>query len=332
MRDLKKELALLFVGTIASAIGGYYLAVLSQPASTSGLPAPWWYEWVLPVLIISVAALFTYGSGVGPQAWHRFKLWARNERIGRPFRIGIFNDMGWNQQDDESRAWTSVSPKEWKVQIETQAKESRLNVRVDLINVVKNFDSYNAVLNPYGGVYPEVDLTRLETLGKVLAYVSEGGLFVNVADVPCYYAYNSLLKRRLDTTPPIYETNGPISTLSYVPVRLFDRSPLVETLGLRVLRTSGGPLVWNPQYSARYEALLTKLGQVSAERFVVLERNVESIVKPVGPTNTATPLCLVKYGNGSFLISLVWESFPGNNLMKQALGQIVLAVLSNGWI
>jgi len=57
------------------------------------------------------------------------------------------------------------------------------------------------VINPYGGVYPEDDLSTLKSLDNIFDYVRNGGIYVNIADIPFYYAYERNLKRRIDTTP-----------------------------------------------------------------------------------------------------------------------------------
>jgi len=109
------------------------------------------------------------------------------------------------------------------------------------------------------------------------------------------------------------------------------------------------PVEWDAEYAAKFEAEVRKPGRIRAQRFVVVERNVEpiikatktyvvvernaeAIIKPVNLQYAGTPLFLVKYGDGSFLISLVWESYPGNSAMRQALGQILIAVLNNRWV
>jgi hypothetical protein len=35
-------------------------------------------------------------------------------------------------------------------------------------------------------------------LDEIFNYVKEGGIFLNISDIPGYWAYNKLLERRLD--------------------------------------------------------------------------------------------------------------------------------------
>ncbi len=46
------------------------------------------------------------------------------------------------------------------------------------------------------GYIQEDSLNKKTTLNKILEYVKEGGIFVNVADVPFFWAYNFNIKRR----------------------------------------------------------------------------------------------------------------------------------------
>ena len=61
-------------------------------------------------------------------------------------------------------------------------------MRVDFVNSKESFYSYTTVLNPYDGVYPEEGLSATDILTKIFDYENKGGTFVNVADVPRFWA------------------------------------------------------------------------------------------------------------------------------------------------
>jgi len=65
----------------------------------------------------------------------------------------------------------------------------------------KVFKEYPIIINPYGGAYPESEISHLNSLSQIFHYVRDGGIYVNIADIPFYYAYDHNLKRRVDTTP-----------------------------------------------------------------------------------------------------------------------------------
>lgn len=97
--------------------------------------------------------------------------------------------------DSDNSSWINVSLHQLKqklliskIHFSTFTKE-RLN------------NNYPVVLNPYGGVYPEKNLTTLSSFKKIVSYVRKGGIYVNISDIPFYYAYDINLDRRIDTTP-----------------------------------------------------------------------------------------------------------------------------------
>jgi hypothetical protein len=60
---------------------------------------------------------------------------------------------------------------------------------------------YPIIINPYGGAYPEHDLENFSEFKQILSYVDGGGIYVNIADIPFYFARTKSQHRLLDTTP-----------------------------------------------------------------------------------------------------------------------------------
>ena len=231
---------------------------------------------------------------------------------------------------------TGILPEEWKRMVE---RHSRIKVR--LINIKKNFNWYNAIINPYGAVYPESDLKSFDTLNKIFDYVLAGGLFVNVQDIFGYFAYNALLKpgRKLETPPPVYgikyASDGSIERL--IPARPFERTPAMEMLGLRIINTENSPKsTWNIEFTDTFRKA-TGAGKcgVTVRRAVIVEKNVESVVKPekLQSGEDITPLCFVNYGNdGKFLLSLLWISDQDEEIqewLKTVLSKLVVSFVKN---
>lgn len=320
MANTWQQLALLFAGALASVMGG----VLIRP------PFP---EKYLYILSTTVVILTLYGSGAISKLWHSYNLWKRRgNKLVAP-KVGILSDMGWEPENAEIRTWTDISPEKWKKEIEKLAMESKVKIKVELIDAGKNFDPYIVILNPYGGVYPERDVKNFDTLNKIFNYVNEGGQFVNVADVPGYWAYNPLLKRRLDATPPIYNiiyntSNG--KTLIGL-VRPFELTPFMEKLGLRVLNIEKTEhCKWDVEFEDKFNRTIEDINEVEVHRVVILERNVEAIIKPKPEQRGGiTPLFFVKYGDGKFLISLVFfdRKYPQNDKMKVILAKIIIELV-----
>ncbi len=324
MANTYKSLALLFAGALASVLGTLFIQHLSPPRCL-----------LYPLVVIGVILIF-YGSGLISNRWKHYNLWRRRGHWLIAPKLGILSDIEWKTQYKEISTCTNISSKEWKEEIVKLAKESRVKIKVELINTKKNFDSYFAILNPYGGVYPEHDMKNYETLNKILTYVSEGGLFVNVADIPGYWVYNPLLRGILDATPPIYGIAINDGQVSVRPVRPFELTPFMEKLGLRGLNTEHTPLFnWDVEFEKKFNSIANKtkydIKEIEVHRTVVVERNVEAIMKPKKHNDeSVTPLFFVNYGNGKFLISLVrLVKYPQNTKIKKMLAETIIKLMGD---
>ena len=242
--------------------------------------------------------------------------------------------MGWEPGNSQISSWSDISPKGWKKEIENWSKENKAKIKVKLISTKKKFDSYFAILNPYGGVYPEFDLKNFETLNKIFAYVREGGLFVNTADVPGYWAYNPFLKRRLNATPLIFSITKILGDIFPVYERHFEFTPFMEKLGLRIMNLQYNELSkWSVEFETKFNKLKENMEEIQVYRAVIVERNVEAIIKTkrFGQTDEITPFFFVNYGDGKFLFLLIdmERGIPQNMKMKTILAKIIIELISN---
>jgi len=256
-------------------------------------------------------------------SWGRYREHILKNRWKKPLKLGILNDMEWDVKNREIYAGSDVPPTDWK-----KAFEAFPKVNIELIDVTKSFDRYVAILNPYGGVYPEIDLKKLATLNKILDFVREGGVFINVADVPSYYAYNRNLGRKIDNTSPIYVIeNNQLKSL-----RPFELTPLIKELGLRVFNMDESPQF---QDLGQFTELKVK---VVSKRVAVVESNLEpcipakSISTNLGSIETSA-LFTVKYAEGDFLFSLIWINDKSHiqeakNAIKNAIVKITTEKLT----
>jgi len=211
-----------------------------------------------------------------------------------PYKIGILSDMGWDESNEEIFSWTNISIDEWREEINNR----KLNIKIDKIKVSNDFNKYVAIINPYGGVYPESDLKNLSDFKYILSYVNNGGIFTNVADIPTYWAYNHKLKRKIDNTRAIYAIDKDYQVIAHKP---FSLTPLVEELGLNMYNTSTNP---TPIDLTEYDD--TDLKFVS-KRICVMESNVTSCIPTYSyGKKKITSLFYCNYGEGTFLISLFW--------------------------
>lgn len=310
MRDQDKQ-ALALV--IAGALFGFIPTVLT-------LPGYWLYVALMFLSTLIILSLL-YGAGTIRKFLHRRRI---DGRWNQPMRIGLLQDM--DDPSPSTSLHSDVKISEWKVTFKKCAKEAGASASVEKITVASQFDHYGIILNPYGGIYPEQDLKSFPTLEKIINYVREGGLFVNVADIPTYQAYDANLKRSLDVTEAIFGMVIVNGTLQPVSSRPFELSPLPKALGLRI----GGArdsTVWTVSLK---KVLGEKAPDLAFTRAAIVETNVDPCVEPIdlqyvdGNNYKMTPFFFAKYGEGEFLISLAW--FDLNSSTKAAKDVLVTAI------
>lgn len=137
--------------------------------------------------------LFLILLGLGFFDWVKFAWIILNRKINkRRKKVCIYAPY---EIDQETSSWINVSLRQIQNAIESE------KIKVTTTKNEKNILRFPLVINPYGGVYPEKDLSTLASLDFIFKYVREGGVYVNIADIPFYYAFDSSLSRRVDTTP-----------------------------------------------------------------------------------------------------------------------------------
>jgi hypothetical protein len=237
-------------------------------------------------------------------------------------KIGILNNVEWDATNKEILTYTDVPPEQWAQLFKKAGLDAHL------INLSQNLDYYVAILNPYGGAYPETNLRNLSELKKIIAFTGKGGVFVNIADIPTYWAYNKKLERKIDTTQPIFVT----SNNHLVSRRLFELTPLMKELGLSILKVS--PLPQN------FSNFTTQKTNIFSERVAIMESNLQNVI----PLNTivvvgqctdvechisyvhVTAFFIAKYGAGDFIFSLIFlhdgkHSQQERDIIKKAIVQ-----------
>lgn len=317
LKSLLQKLSIAAGSTVLSAIGASLLPGLTN-------------ENIDKTLTYSYAAigilLLLWGFGVVEKVIQFSKIWFRDNKIFSP-KIGILYGTSRGCNSDIPRVYSALPPEGWGVLIQNAAKDIGEQVSYELIPATSSFDGFNVILNPYGSNYPEISFDEFPTYKKILNYMKHGGLFVNVADIPTYWAFNPKLKRMLDRTPALYSGTGE-------EVRYFQRVPFMQELALRVQNvenvppTGGWPFIMKKQYS-HCKCDLTEIKQ---SRAVIVEGNIESVVVPrkIG-THDMTPLFFCNYGNGRCLISLSFldGQFEENYQVTETIAKLVVDQLFN---
>jgi len=265
-----------------SAFGAFIGIIAASVFTSNGVVS---FQVVVPTTIIFLILAI----------WHRWLPW-----MGMIFRWGasilgyrrvaIINLIEWANGIDSketNRSWTNVEPTAWKKAIYDAATNKKKLVCKKVSHLFW-LHSYHVVVNPYGGVYYEKDFETRDTLNWFLGYMARGGVLVNVADVPFYYAYDKKIERSRDAGIPIY---SPVNGERKI---VFDEVPFIKALGLKVVGTQ------EKMYGHGYVL----------ERVVKMGGGINNLYEPFNDvTDEAnkgySPFVRAKYDKGAAIISML---------------------------
>lgn len=117
-----------------------------------------------------------------------------------PIKIGILSGEinAENKVRPTSSPFTEFDATDWFNQLSLDK-----NFRVEWIKASEISNEYRVILNPFGEVYPEENKPNLLSLKRIVKYIKNGGVFVNVAGLAFYYMWDGEVE---DLTGPLYET------------------------------------------------------------------------------------------------------------------------------
>lgn len=195
-------------------------------------------------------------------------------------RIGIFSPY---EITAANSSWVNTSLE----QLVAFLKINRL-IHSSVVNLDRIVE-FPVILNPYGGVYPERNVSTLESLNIIFDYVRKGGIYINIADIPFYYAFEEDLKRRVDTTPLVNDL---------LIIRSFLATQVAQRLRVFVLGIN----------SVAYPGIfrVIQIGENTV--------NIYGSVIPVpyeGVSYNCSPIVAIPYGRGYFIFSTM-EVNQGN--------------------
>jgi hypothetical protein len=254
---------------------------------------------LLAIIIIPVAVLLLLvGTGLLLDVIHKSMINSREHSY--PRIIGILSDLG-QPVDGKTSSWSDISLEEWIEAIRCEARRTRRPIIIKKITLEDNLDRITAIVNPYGGAYPEKDLSQQLSFKKIIEYVKQGGIFVNVADVPMYWAYRKDVGDLVETADFVWLPTpmGPLAA------RMFQGTPLATELRIEFYNVNlpgQGPLTWTPSSGAQYQI----------DRATPIKARISLVDGPIQFNNIdVTPFFDVNFGKGKFIISLY--SLTGSN-------------------
>ena len=228
------------------------------------------FEFFFPLLFLSI------GLGLVDLIYHKFiYLFIRDKllrgKIAIPFsmEIDFKKNSSWIEIPIEKIF--SIFQKHFKISIKYNSK--------------KFF--YPVIINPYGGLYIEDNLLNLTTLDNIKEYVSKGGIYVNIADIPFWYSYSYNSVGKIETAP---FTNNSLSK-SHID------SVLYKIFGILTLST-------NNIEKHGFNSDVERVFYMQNSNFTNLH---ELNIKSDNPNNihnhNLSPFVRIKYGKGFFVFS-----------------------------
>jgi len=253
--------------------------------------------------------------------------------------IAVVSDLDWMAKGTYVWAWEKMSPDEWVSEITGSAKKSRANLRVKPIRITHRrarwfLDQYTVIVNPYGSVYPELDVKELMIWSRIRDYVFHGGMFVSVADIPFYYAYDPRRNIRYDTGKSVHQYVPQLGFQSFIP---FSETPFAVEAKLSIINTEKVPNMASQSLNLKSSPTSTQLEPVGINRAILAStvdeygikheiNHVRSIVEEITLDSgiLCSPICFIYFGGGKFLVSLL---FLGENKQSDIVCENIIDLL-----
>jgi len=126
----------------------------------------------------------------------RFAGWRRARRFERPRILVLDGSLGEGKPSTIPAYYTDRRPDEWCHNLESS--NSRWTIEVGAVQRLSE-ERFDIVINPFGEAYPEEDLALHTTLRQLAEYVSNGGVYVNVAGYPFWWQHNPTTNATTDS-------------------------------------------------------------------------------------------------------------------------------------
>lgn len=257
---------------------------------------------VLIVTGILFLGFSSYGLSIIDKIILNITRFNRSIRKKRCKLIGIINDMNWNENDIQITSWTHVDISTWIKKIKNREKNIISRIKVNKVLLNKKIEKYNYIINPYGGVYPEKDTIKKINLDLIMNYVAEGGVFINVSDVPGYWMYNLLLKTKVESAPNKYSLNDKLELKIYRP---FGETPFMEKLAINIINVTEHNNIFNEIKINNKIFNIVEVQKYKTDRIAVINNNIEPYITFIGNNGyNFSPFFKIPYGKGYFIINL----------------------------
>lgn len=152
------------------------------------------------VFIGALYVLFLPRPGFYKMIHRRIDGYLRVRRFQSP-KVAVLNGYVSGNQNEVAceMLFTRFGPQDWQDMLATQTFDGQ-RWSSDLIPLNRISKRFTVVINPFGEYFPESDLITFSGFRKIVEYIRSGGIFVNVAGVGFYWAWDVNSGRRYPTS------------------------------------------------------------------------------------------------------------------------------------
>jgi len=215
------------------------------------------------------------------------------------YYIGILNGYVTNPSIEEQcpYVFTRVTAQDWRGLFETE------NFSIKMITTSEIDNHFDAIINPFGEIYPEEDPILKKTYNDIKDYILNGGVFLNCGGFPFFYYWDCNQGERYNTSEPSLRIFNP-STGRIEGLYTFNDT--MFTRDFRVNLNPGNPReirITQREADITYEGNLSSLGYDRINEFRSVIRQTGDHIIPLSRSedNNLFPLSAIRLGYGYFL-------------------------------
>ena len=194
-------------------------------------------------------------------------------------------------------AFSDVTAKDWGVLLQNDDSS------ISFITASEIDSSFDAVLNPFGETYPEEDYQSKATYLRILNYLSNGGLFVNVSGFPFFYYWDHDRGQNIAIAPTRYVLDPRLRQIT----GFWNFNETVLYRDFHTTLDSRSPtevIISQEEEDKAYVGDLLKLNIDRVTQFrAVNSSNTHAIPLLRAEESKIYPLSAIKYGNGHLMIA-----------------------------
>jgi hypothetical protein len=266
-----------------------------------GIIADWWNKHYLTSLLLRY-----------PDLRRRFSLEMMTPSV---FNIAILDGYAFDRTQEKPciPSFAEGSPKDWGSLLQSD------NTSITFISAAEIDTRFDAILNPFGETYPEENYQSRTTYSRILSYIRNGGVFVNVAGFPFFYYWNHAEGQPVPVARASAFYNSALGVLVHF-IR-FDDTLLYNDFRISVdSRSPTEVAIFQEDEDREYVGDLLALGIEEVTQFrAVLEGSPNTIPLVRAEEERIYPLAAVKYGNGHLFMSGLDLSSDETPLVSTAL-------------